>query len=346
MKKTILNSVTALLFCMQIGCSVQPLRYVVATAADFEDRADIPRIDVNIDNERQISENTNQESGYRVKYHPSYSTNRWMVVEGKLANGNKYPVVLDTGASSGLFVNDVHILENKLAIQPFKAGRSNSVSWGICELGELQIGQVSLINWPCFYQAQHTEIQLFGLSVGKGKAIIAGLTALREFKYIEFDSIEKEAEFSLQKAFEPEQSQLWRRYPFVIEEGLGDNAFLYVKVPIAGEEIELQLDTGSGRGLAISEHLWGRLNKKIPKVRLKKTKDLYPYIGWLDCRRTVVANLQVGDRTIKDAKISVFPDDSQLMDRCEGLIGMQYFQDTVVVLDFERNLLWVRNLQS
>jgi hypothetical protein len=48
---------------------------------------------------------------------------------------------------------------------------------------------------------------------------------------------------------------LWTQYPFEIEEDLGGNVFLFVKIPIAGEEIELQLDTGSGRGLAITEEL-------------------------------------------------------------------------------------------
>ena len=105
----------------------------------------------------------------------------------------------------------------------------------------------------------------------------------------------------------------------------------------------VQLDTGSGRGLAISEKLWEQLSEKIRNVRLVKATDLYPYIGSLPCRRGVIPKLQVGNRTVKGAKISVFPDDSPLLDRGDGLLGMQYFRDTVMVLDFERNLMWVKN---
>jgi hypothetical protein len=30
---------------------------------------------------------------------------------------------------------------------------------------------------------------------------------------------------------------------------------------------------------------------------------------------------------------------------CRGLLGMQCFQDTVVVLDFKNKLMWVKNPQ-
>jgi len=291
----------------------------------------------------QIDGNTEQHDPFRIKYHPSYSANRWMAVEGSLGNGRKYPVVLDTGASIALFVNDIHIIENKLAIYPLKSHNVDSFGWGMCYLPELHLGQVTLANWPCFYREQHTEVQLLGVPLAKGKAIIAGLAALRRFKYISFDSIRKEVEFSLKEVFKPKQSDLWTQYPFEIEEDLGGNVFLFVKIPIAGEETELQLDTGSGRGLAITEELWERMRKKIRHAKLKKGRDLYPYIGRLVCKRGVVPELEVGNRTVRNAKISVFPDDSPIVDQCSGMLGMQYFADTVMVLDFEQDLMWLKN---
>lgn len=297
----------------------------------------------NRDSTSQIDGNTEQHDPFRIKYHPSYSANRWMAVEGKLGNGRKYPVVLDTGASIALFVNDIHIIENKLVIYPLKSHNVDSFGWGMCYLPELHLGQVTLANWPCFYREQHTEVQLLGLPLAKGKAIIAGLAALRRFKYISFDSIRKEVEFSLERVFNSMRLDSWAQYSFAIEEDLGGNAFLFVKIPIAGEETELQLDTGSGRGLAITEELWERMCKKIRHVKLKKGRDLYPYIGWLVCKQGVVPKLEVGNRIVKNAKMSVFPNDSPIVDQCSGLLGMQYFQNTIMVLDFERNLMWVKD---
>jgi len=300
----------------------------------------------NLDSTRQIDGNIEQHDPFRIKYHPSYSVNRWMAVEGSLGNRRKYPVILDTGASVALFVNDIHIIENKLAIYPLKSNNNDSVGWGRCHLPELHMGQVTLANLSCFYREQHTEVQLLGLPLAKGKAIIAGLAALRRFKYIAFDSVKEEVEFSLDKVFKPDHSDLWTQYSFEIEEDLGGNVFLFVKVPIAGEEIELQLDTGSGRGLAVAEELWEGMSNKIQHVKLRRGRDLYPYIGWMACKRGVAGELEVGNRTVRDARISVFPNDSPIVNERSGLLGMQYFQDTVMVLDFERNLMWVKNTES
>lgn len=129
----------------------------------------------NLNRSNQIEGDTEQRDPCRIKYHSSYSVNRWMAVEGKLGNGRKYPVVLDTGASIALFVNDIHIMENKLAIYPLKSHNIDSFGWGMCYLPELHLalarrgGQVTLANWPCFYREQHTEVQLLGLPLAKAK---------------------------------------------------------------------------------------------------------------------------------------------------------------------------------
>lgn len=347
------------LLILQTGCSIDPVRTVVVNGENLQNRPDITIISMN-DRQKstedivtghwnyggRILESTRTGDPTRVKFHTSYSQNRWMVVEGTIGSGKKYPVVIDTGASPALFVNDIHILENKLAIYPIGTGKNGAPGWGICHLPELSIGKVTLINWPCFYREQHTEVRLFGLPLAKAKPVIIGLPALKRFKYIAFDSINKEVEFSLEKAFDCDRSDLWTQYPFVIEEYLGGNASLFVKIPVAGQETELQLDTGCGRGLAINRELWEKLSTRIQNVTLKKGRDLYPYIGWLPCEQGVIPKLDVGARTIKNAKISVFPNDSPLVDQCRGLLGMQCFRDTVMVIDFERNLIWVKYPQN
>jgi hypothetical protein len=292
---------------------------------------------------RETDPNSSEADLCRIKYDASCCRQRWMAVEGTLDTGRTYPVVLDTGASVGLFVNDLHVVENKLAIRPLGHSRNGSVGWGVCRVPALHLGRVVLQDPPCFYREQHTELRLLGIPLARDKAIIAGLGVLRQFSYIAFDSVSREVEFSVEKVFKPEQPSCWANYSFVIDEDLVGNAFLLVTIPIAGHETQVQLDTGSGRGLAISEDLWKTLAEKIGRTPLTKGRDLYPYIGLLPCRRGVIPKLSVGNRIVKDAMISIFPDDSPLMDRYSGLLGMQLFQDTVVVLDFKHNLMWVKN---
>lgn len=361
MIRVVLSSIVLPLLCFQNGCSTIALK-----ATSLKDRTDMPLIDPNDgpysievirrnDGSRdylwQIDSRIVQDNTCRVKYHNLYSASRFMVVDGAVQNtGNRYPIVLDTGASQPIFVKDTHILENKLAIYPIKTNKLNGHNLGLCHLPELQIGSVTLTDWPCLYIEPRTKLGLLGFSIAgdssQDRAIIVGLPALREFKYIAFDSIGKEVEFSYNELFEPKKSQLWEQYPFSIEEDFHGNAFLFVTIPIAGEQIELQLDTGSGRGLAIAEELWEHIHAKIPNVKLRKATDSYPYFGRLACRRTVIPELGLGHRTIKNAKISIFPNESPLMDQGQGFLGMQHFHDTVIVLDFERNLMWVKDPQG
>lgn len=279
---------------------------------------------------------------FSIKYHNSYQANLWMVVEGKLNNERNYPVVLDTGTSQTIIINKTHVLENKLPVYPFDEKVNRDNDWGICNISKLNIGHITLSDWPAFYRTVYKKQGLFGADSTDFNPIIIGLPVLREFKYIVFDSLNRQAELSSDQTFEPDQPDSWSKYPLTIEEDFSGNAFLSVEIPIAGKTTELQFDTGNGRGLAVSQQWFNSATDRIGSVNLKKAKDFYPYIGMLSCRRAVIKNLQIGNRVVNDAGISVFPDDSPLVEDCDGLVGMQCFQNTVIVLDFEQNLLWVK----
>jgi hypothetical protein len=314
----------------------------------------------------------------RVAFHPSYDKNRYMVVGGTITgtdvsktgtgnSGNNYPVILDTGASQSVFLTVRHINENGLTVytrndetaasQGIEQTNLNGYNLGRCILQQLQIGNIQIVNWPGLYLENRKHAKLLGinlpLTVAADNAIgenniILGLPMLRQFKYIEFDSINKNVELSYSQVFDPPQ-QGWDSYRLFIEEDFHGNAYLFVRIPVAGVEVELQLDTGSGRGLALGEKLWSQIQSSAPgtkDIKLKQGKEFYPYIGKLNCRRGTSAELKVGNQNIKNAEIAVFADDCPLLADCGGMIGMQCFQDTVIVLDFERSLLWVINKKT
>jgi hypothetical protein len=334
--------IVGLLVIPLIGCSRFPVGIAIIESNKLSSSSDIPLYLQETGTPELNFPQIRQGDRCRVKYHSSFTQNRWMVVEGTLENGRSYPVVLDTGATPALFVTDIHIIENKLPVYPLSSD-AEPVGWGLCDLPGLQIGSFKLDKPPCMYKEQHTEIQFFGLPVAADKAIIAGLPLLRQFSYIAFDSVAQEVEFSYDSKFQSFEPAQWTQYKLEIEEDLAGNTFLFVTIPIAGLDTKLQLDTGSGRGLAIGTKLWNELQKRIHAVKLTRGTELYPYIGRFDCQKGSIAELEVGDRTVQDAKLAVLRDDCLLLEDCHGLVGMQYFQDTVIVLDFERNLMWVRN---
>jgi len=252
-------------------------------------------------------------------------------------NEKKYPIILDTGTSRSIIVEQAHVLTHNLPVY------SNNTSFGLCYLPELNIGKATLSNLPGLYLKQKTSPNPLELFIPREKKVIVGLEALMKFKYIMFDNPEKEVEFSNSDLFEPKELSLWTRYSFEIEQDSRGNAFLFVKVPIAGKEITLQLDTGNGKGLAITEDSWAKMPNRIKNIQLIEGQDWYPYIGKLTCKRGIIPQVELGEITVSDALVSIYPDDSPLIQDCQGLLGMQYFQDTTIVLDFERNLMWVKN---
>jgi len=365
MRVFILSCFISLLLSVQSGCSIGPALYVTEDGANLEEPADerLMRPDnkpdlmisslrdyMSLDFIWKADAYVDQKRVCRVKYHKQYYKNRYIVVEGRIGlMGSRYPVVLDTGASHPIFLNVSHVLDNKLIIYPIDDIDSelNGHKLGLCYLPLFQIGDMTYTNRPCLYLEPPTTVNLFDIQIsGKNtnnNTVIVGLPVLRGFKYVMFDNIKNEVEFSCNQSFEAGKKSIWEKYPISIEEDFHGNAFLFIKIPVVGEEIELQFDTGSGRGLAIGEKLWEQVRDQFQDLNLKKGRDFYPYIGRLACKRGVIAKLQVGDRIIKNAEISIFPNDSPLLEECEGLLGMQYFKNTIIVLDFERSLMWVKN---
>ena len=318
-------SVALFPFLFLLGCSGLP----VQSAADNENPA------------AGIEGHIVQADTMHIKYHNLWSTARFMVVEGGFSGSTKkYPVVLDTGASRSVFVKESHVRQNQLPCYSV-AEEINDYRVRNCLIRELNLCGIKIVDWPAFY-LERKGGSLCGLLAGEDNSIIVGLPVLRHFKYIVFDSIKKDVEFSSDKSFAPIQDNLWQKYPITIEEDLSGNAFLFVELPIAGEKVQVQFDTGSGNGLAVRQTLWQKLRPNFSSVRMKKGNDVYPYIGRLNCEKTVIPELQVGNRAVKNAMVSVFADDCPLVDECGALLGMQYFFDTAIALDFENNLLWVK----
>jgi len=370
--------------CLPAGCALSPLRYVVVDTPCIAGRVGAGLIGPNNGPDpTQVIKTTGSQAGLhwqingtidcaptvRVKYHQLYAINPCMMVKGSIAGAkNDHPIILDTGASQAVFVKNTHVIESRLPVYPAETDQANSNAYGLgrCYLPQLRIGQVTLTDLPCWYLQRHIELEFFGLPIAKDDSIILGLPALRRFKYILFDSPNRQVEFSYNEAFEPGPAPIapvavgqapdkdesiaggqlvrdWSQYSLLIEEDRYGNEFAFVEIPIAGELMKVQLDTGSANALAIAERQWEILSRRVKKPRLKEGIDLYPYISQLACKRGVIRELQIGDRCIRDAKISVFPSDSPLLRQCKAILGTQYFQDTVIVLDFERRIMWVKN---
>jgi hypothetical protein len=167
---------------------------------------------------------------------------------------------------------------------------------------------------------------------------------MAKFRYILFDNIKRQLEFSYVESFHPKDFSKWAHYPFTLENiGYPYGRRLIVDIPIAGETCHIEFDTG-GRDMAIGPVMWEKLHKKINTTKPTQAQFMSYKYGLLSCRKVVAKKLSIGNINVKNAKIEILPHDSPYLLKEElGQLGIWYFKNTKIVLDFERKLMWTKN---
>ncbi len=169
-----------------------------------------------------------------------------------------------------------------------------------------------------------------------------GLGLMREFSYILIDNVNREVEFATNNSFNPQDSNQWHQYPMTIEHDEKHNARLIVDIAIAGQPHHIEFDTGAAPGLILTESIWAKFSSDLQIRHQKKDRLATPLSGWLPCRKITVEQLAMGNISLNDAMIHVIADDNPF-GQDEFTLGIGFFRKTVIVLDFEQNLLWIRN---
>ena len=262
-------------------------------------------------------------------------------VSGELNNGKNYPVVLDTGYSRFIGITDTVVTDVGLPIYPMDDLGHHLVG-GLCDLSQLRIGIVTIRQPPCEYFSAHYESHILGITTWKEMKITLGLGLLKKFSYIRIDNVDREIEFSGKQPFNPQDDNQWNQYPMVIERDGRGNAVLMVDIQIAGYLRHMKFDTGATSGLVLTEKIWTQVSPGLQSVHEEKNRLATPLAGWVPCRRITVELLRVGSIPISGAHINVTANNNPFGED-DFTLGMGFLKETVVVLDFESNLLWIRN---
>ena len=267
------------------------------------------------------------------------------LVNGKLDNGKSVSLMVDTGCNAHLMIWDSVVRSRKIPVWPFenKAG-----GMGVCDIQELKIGGLTLRNPPCFLVSQHFQLHLMGLELWKDDVLLLGMPVLKHFKYVAFDNAAQQVTFSKNEPFAAIEPNLWAGYPFVLKNE--PNSFpesrIEMTIPLAGENTKIGFDSG-GAFLVMKETPFEILRGRLDILSEKKEKFLSIQRGSLDSRQVRVRNLTIGNNTLKRAKIVVLPDDTDYLPETEpGYLSLREFKDTTIVLDFEKNLMWIKKAKG
>ncbi len=284
----------------------------------------------------------------RVNYRKwGYWSIKTVIVDGRLPNGKKYPVYIDSGCSGPeILLSDIITRENNLETlcaaykndeQKLSPAKKREHT-GLCFLPTLEIGELTIQKPICGYFPWHCEFQVLGVPLWQEKNLFLGVSIMSRFKYICFDNTKMQLEFSYNQSFQPEESVEWAHYPFALRK---EDGRIMVDIPIAGQTCNIYFDT-CGAGTMLKPGMWEKIRNKITATIPKDSKFLSYQHGFLPCRKTIVKKLDVGNIVLNNTEISILPEDTLYLSNIPGYISIWTFKDTSVVLDFERKLLWIK----
>lgn len=263
-------------------------------------------------------------------------------VRVKIPGGRKYWAVLDTGFAHYLYVNDVVIQECNLAVYPLGGNRATRAPTGLCEVPDLRLGQVLIESPPCVYEQRHWRDTIGGIPVWRHGTILLGLRFMRSHAYVRFDNPRHTVTFNPRQAFEPDAPSRWACLPFVLEEVDHDLRML-VDLAIEDQTIRVQFDTGGGKpGLRLRQSAWDRAGHRLDARYVGSRRFRNLQLGEFRSQRYLASALNVGPIRVRNAQIDVVPEENSTVQGFEGVLSLHYFRNTTVVLDFRRNLIWIR----
>ena len=265
---------------------------------------------------------------FSIKYHHSLVRRAPHVhIPVGFSNGNQYPAYLDTGFYGYILLTSDIILDNKLPIFQLT---------NLCHISELTFGDAKIKDALVNYDQEQWQFRVLNIPVYKQTDIIIGREFIRYFDYVVFDNVRKEAIFSKEDAFTPDNSDLWTSYLFY-EDPNQDNTIM-LKIPIAGQALDIAFDSCAWKpGLHLNQNDWELISKDLTVKNLRNTHHYMWQTGQVSCQKAIVSELSLGDKTIKNAEILIYDNKENL-----NLLSLDYFQDTVVVLDFVNNLFWIK----
>ena len=268
-------------------------------------------------------------------------------------NNRTYPVLFDTGNARWTVITAAHVRENQLPIYPLTFTSSDGKSWhlgpafGVAMIDELKIADLTITNLPAEYHHYHTGRFLLGLAeIGQDKDVNIPLTLMQQFKYITFDNKKKRMELSLNNSFRPDDPTNWKSYPLATQD-----RHIYIETTLEGVPVKLMIDTGSEGDLFLTKDCFDAIAKNQPKLKkaVKRNRtDFAPFEGGsFSCQKYLVSKLTFDKHKHKFHTIITTVDEGNLYEilkkhQLDGIIGFQFFDDTIMTLDFEQEKMWVK----
>ncbi|MBW8036072.1 MAG: hypothetical protein FVQ79_10690 [Planctomycetes bacterium] len=250
-------------------------------------------------------------------------------------------MIFDTGCTPPIMVQDIHVGENNLPVFFFDSEKKKS---GLAIAKSIKSGSLIFESIPCLFFGESPRWTLLGVPVTRETHFVIGLPTIKGFRYCKFDQINNRVQLSAKTVFTPKNIEDWVTYPFELK-----GVHLLLDIPIEGIETTLMLDTGACMELQLSDTSSEKLYEKredFKKAWKFKTRLFVPHMNReVHALKFDAKHLMLGGHVLNKVKVFSAPMIKDIAGY-DGIIGMKLFKKTAMVLDFDKNLMWVKKTKG
>ncbi|MBN2131832.1 MAG: hypothetical protein JW741_20195 [Sedimentisphaerales bacterium] len=280
---------------------------------------------------------------FNLRYRPlHFCLSSHPAVDVEMPGGKRYAALLDTGYTGTVYVNDQVVRGSDLAVFPLGSHSETGCTTGYCEIPVMKLGDATIHNPRCVYEQRQWQLRVLGVPLYRHQMVLLGLDLMRQFAYVLFDNAGRQVVFSPFDPFDPGDDGKWVSHPFALESVAGE-VRLMTDISLGSGNIHVEFDTCGGKpDLLLRHDTWQRVSSGADaRGGSKKLHQSYQY-GWHWCRQYTLPSVQIGPFALENIKANVLPDESRFGQDYEGILSLHCLRETAVVLDFKKNLLWMR----
>lgn len=204
-------------------------------------------------------------------------------------------------------------------------------SFKFAYVDSLSLGEAAARRFPAVVDTDEWALRVLGLTLYRTRGWTLGCPVLDQACYLAFDNRNRRVTVGFER-FSPPEDGKWSSYDMYPRGGLP-----FVRLPVAGQSVELCADTGGGPHLILDRAEWERIAPSVQVVRHSESE--YPTWGGMQGVDVyIVRELTLGSISLKSEPVWVRKGPAR---EVPALVGLGPFADEVVVWDFLCSKFWI-----
>jgi hypothetical protein len=254
----------------------------------------------------------------------SYDTNLWRFAKLPGVKCDDGIVMLDTGLNSTAFVSIDVVKQHRY---PAHLGEPVDFAY----IKQVDFGKISITDLLAAIRSDQWQFHVLSIPIYRLRGWALGMALFRQSSYLLFDNSKRQATISFE-AFQPSADRKWTCYEMITE-----NYWPKVKLQIAGQTIQMVVDSGGGPKLILNPPQWQMIRNHVEILR--HWSDKYPtWGGFQEVDAYKLKRLSIGEIELSNATVWVR---RGKMLETPPLIGLGPFGQATLVWDFQRNRFWI-----